>query len=519
MRKIKLGNANHIKLVFSSLIIFFLFFVSYTLSNYLYFDPSSIKFETSSIKIFDENNVLLWEVSKDNSVRNTPVKISQVPNYCQQALIAIEDRTFKSNIGIDVNGLGRLGLSFISKGSLGGGSTISQQVIKNYFNNIYNRNAVDKYKEMIYAVKLNSYYTKDQILEMYLNNVYFGDLNYGIGAAAENYFNKKVEDLSLSECAYLAGIPQWPGVYSPNGNVEMGKKRQAQVLQAMLEQGTISYQESINAYIQDLKFDLKEIEVRAPHFIQYLQDLFEHQPNSNLNSNSLKTSYDYKLHQDILKILQNNISKWNVDKLNNGAVVVFHQNELKVMIGSRDFFNDEINGKFNSALGLRQPGSALTPLFNVFKNESKINLISPNAETDLYKSFEVSLTGYKDSAEEFKCNEKLLTEGCEFSIFDLSKIYHIKLNGYPVSEIPQTQINFSDINLELVKEFNNQSVEYKSFKVLLGETSNHKDSVAIATDGEYTIGVWTGNTKGEEIVGLFSDYPLTISKNIIDYLK
>ncbi len=518
MRKIKLGNTNNIKLLFGVLIIFILFFTSYVIANYVYFDPSKIRFETSSVKIFDENNTLLWEISKDNAVKNTPVTISDVPLDCKNALIAIEDRTFKSNIGLDFKGLGRLTISFFSNGSLGGGSTISQQVIKNYYNNIYNRSAVDKLKEIIYAVKLNSYYSKDQILEMYLNNVYFGDLNYGLGSASENYFGKKVQDLNLSECAYLAGIPQWPGVYSPNGNLEKGKKRQAQVLQAMLEEKYITYQESIDAYSQNLEFNLQPIEVRAPHFIQFVQDTLNSSSGNNTSDNSLSTTYNYKMHSDILSLIQNNIKIANLTKLNNGAVVIFNKNELKVMIGSQNYFDDSINGKFNSALGLRQPGSSLGPLFKYFQLEVK-GSNNELSDLDIYTNFEEYLRALTTVPASNLCNENLLNEGCEVSIYDLSKIYHLFLNGYSSSFI-KTDVQVVDFkNSEFEKYFNQNAITYDNFKILLGDTSNMKDIFAIATNGEYTIGIWLGNTDGDPIDGLSAGkFALPTAQNIIDYI-
>src|SRR5690606_29024179 len=145
----------------------------YLTFKFISFDPSKIEFVTTSSKIYDRNGEFLWGISKDNAVKNTPVKLETVPSYCIDAVVAVKDKTFWENIGVDINGMGRLLISIFTNGSSGGGSTISQQVIKNYTQNIYSRDPLDKVHEILYAIRLNSYYSKEEILEMYLNNIYF----------------------------------------------------------------------------------------------------------------------------------------------------------------------------------------------------------------------------------------------------------------------------------------------------------------------------------------------------------
>jgi len=526
MRFAKLNKVNFNKLLVLVSFLFCLFFIFYVLYTYIFFEPNQIKFATSSIKIYDKNETFLREISQDNAVRNTPVDINQVPEACKNALISIEDKTYYSNIGIDSNGLGRLMISFLTRGSLGGGSTISQQVIKNYFNNIYNRNPLDKLREMIFAVKLNQFYSKDKILEMYLNNVYFGDFNYGIGSAAKNYFGKEVSELNLSECAYLAGIPQWPGVYNPHGNLLKGKNRQTQVLEAMARDGLIS--EVTKSYLIDskLNFKLTQLEVRAPHYIEYLQNNYDFYNGNYLPSAEFHTTYNYETHKAVLKILKIDISKFNIDKLNNAAVVMFNKNKLELMIGSQDFFNDEINGKFNSALGLRQPGNGLTPLFKNYLVDNGIvhNNFLQNDLADKYStSFEIYLRKLTNDNQKELCDTRFLSEGCEISIFDLSRVYHKLLNGYQyVSDIKSeiTEIEQLDKDIELSNFFLDASISYSDYKILLTTTSNLKDTFAIATNGEYTIGVWLGNTEGEEVFGLTPENTSQIlMEDIIDYIN
>jgi len=146
----------------------------YALVRYIAFEPKSIEFANSSIKVYDKNSTLLWEVSKDNSVKTTPIKIRNVPANCVNGIVAVEDRYFWNNVGIDLNGLGRLGISVFTGDYAGGGSTITQQLIKVANERIYSRNPVDKLNEIVSALKLNMTLSKSDILEMYLNNVFFG---------------------------------------------------------------------------------------------------------------------------------------------------------------------------------------------------------------------------------------------------------------------------------------------------------------------------------------------------------
>jgi len=523
MNSTKFSKINYFALVRDLILIGFIFFFLYTAANYIIFNPADIKFQTSSIKIYDKQDNFLWEISKENSVQNTPVALNEIPASCKQGLISIEDRSFYSNIGIDIKGIGRLLISFVSNGSLGGGSTISQQVIKNYHNNIYNRNIVDKYREILYGIKLNSYYSKDKILEMYLNNVYFGDLNYGIGSAAENYFGKKVSELTLSECAYLAGIPQWPGIYNPNSNIEKGKKRQLQVLEAMADENYISKEVMSSAFNESLDLKIVIKEVRAPHFIQYIKDKYGFYTINSPSISELKTTYDYQFHKNILSLTRKDISTANLPDLNNAAVVVLDKKDLSVMIGSQDFFNDKINGSFNSALGLRQPGNTLKPLFfNYLIDYSKeINNPIANLTSENYINFENYLREFSPEDKPLElCDEEFLLKGCEISLFNLTQIYHLMLNGYKVNDInSQTNLNREPIDSELSHYFNLMSKEYLGYKIILGDTSNMKDTFAIATNGEYTIGVWMGNTKGEVVEGLNSESTSEVlSKDIINYI-
>jgi membrane peptidoglycan carboxypeptidase len=177
------------------------------------------------------NENLIEQIS--SSVPNY-TKINDMPKNLKNAVIAVEDNSFYNHHGIDIMSIGRAMYNNIKAGKImEGGSTITQQLAKNLFLT-NDRTFKRKFKELILAVELERRYSKDQILEMYLNIIYYGSNTYGAANASKKYFNKDLKDLSLSECAMLAGIPQSPNAYNPSKHPDMAKKRQAAVLAAML---------------------------------------------------------------------------------------------------------------------------------------------------------------------------------------------------------------------------------------------------------------------------------------------
>ncbi len=214
-----------------------------TLVLLIFFNPTELKFHVEKLREADPALADPEDIRALEQIVYEPVDLEEIPQDCIDAVVAIEDKTFWTNSGFDLKGLGRLALSSMGF-SNSGGSTISQQVIKLSTDRFYNRSILDKYIENIYAIKLNDKLAKEQILEMYLNNAYFGDYNYGIQAAALSYYNKNVSDLNLDECSYVAGILQLPNLYSPTiGNEQAGRNRQLAVLKAMLREGYISSEE------------------------------------------------------------------------------------------------------------------------------------------------------------------------------------------------------------------------------------------------------------------------------------
>lgn len=223
--------------------------ISYLVNSYASFDPYNID-PVPEVTLNSQQ-------PSDQQVdfRYRPVSLNEIPQNCRNGLISIEDKNFYSNIGVDLNGTIR-GMFGEILNLPAGGSTLTQQLVKNIDGKIYGRSFPEKLGETMQALRLNFAYSKDQILEMYLNSVYFGHYNFGINAAAEEYFGKSVSELDLSQCAYLAGLPQAPSVYNPFDDPKAGIERQKLVLDAMQANGYITELEKQTAQDEPLLFPL-----------------------------------------------------------------------------------------------------------------------------------------------------------------------------------------------------------------------------------------------------------------------
>lgn len=196
-----------------------LFGLSTLIAYYISFEKDKLilPIDRFEYALNNENEFTHEEIEAVNKISFERVAIEDIPEDCINSIIVIEDKTFRTNNGIDKNGVARLIYTALPlKNDLGGGSTISQQLIKMYQDRYYKRTPYDKLKEMVWAFRLTQSFSKDEILEMYLNNVYLGDYNYGIGAASNAYFNKDVRDLNKEECAYIMALPQSPNTYIHN---------------------------------------------------------------------------------------------------------------------------------------------------------------------------------------------------------------------------------------------------------------------------------------------------------------
>jgi len=322
-----------------------------------------------STKIYDRTEqILLNDVNTD--FKRIKIKLSDLPEYVKWSTIVAEDKQFYSHHGINLRGFFRaLMVDILSGGSKSqGGSSISQQFIKNALLTP-EKTITRKIKEAILTWQLERKFTKDQILEMYFNEIPYGGTAYGIEAAAEKYFNKQAKDLNLTEAAVLAAIPQAPSYYSPFG-VHKDKLlgRKDWILNSLAEEGYISHDEAETAKKQVLNFTPISSSIIAPHFVFYIRDLIaEKYGEKILTEGGLKiiTTLDMNQQKNAEEAIKNQLEK-NTTKYNakNAALVALNPKtgEITAMVGSANYFDEKNDGAVNVALSPRQPGSSFKPL-------------------------------------------------------------------------------------------------------------------------------------------------------------
>lgn len=330
-----------------------------------------------STKIYDRNDILLYEVYKDEN--RTLINLQDVSPYVVYATLSAEDADFYKHQGFDPIGMIRGALLSLTGQGLQSGSTLTQQLTKNAL--LSSEQRIDrKIKEFILSMQVENKYNKDDILEWYLNETPYGSTAYGIEEAAQLYFNKTSADLDLAESAYLAGLPQRPSAYSPFGATpEYGFDRQKYVLKLMYERGwidssgerkKISKEEYDTAINEELQIAQVSTDIRAPHFVFYVLDkLYEKYGEEYVKSAGLrvKTTLDVEKQEEIQTIVQEELDKAEEADLNVGNAAVMgidpQSRDILVMVGSRDYFDTEGGGQFNVATSpTRQPGSSIKPL-------------------------------------------------------------------------------------------------------------------------------------------------------------
>jgi len=315
-----------------------------------------------SSKIFDRHGTLLYEIYAEQN--RSPMPLSEIPKRLKQATIAIEDREFYQHNGFSIKGIVRALKEIVFHGAIQGGSTITQQLIKSALLSpevsIYR-----KIKEIILAFWAERIYSKDQILEMYLNQVPYGGTAWGVESASETYFGKKLVDLSLGEITLLAGLPAAPTEYSPFGaHPEKAFNRQMEVLRRMVEDGYITKEEAEAAYTETISFAPPNISIRAPHFVMYIKELLEKKYGTRLVEQGglrIVTSLDVQLQDSVQSIVSSHIQSLKYLNVGNGAAVVTNPKtgEILAMVGSHDYFDSEHDGNVNVTTSLRQPGSSI----------------------------------------------------------------------------------------------------------------------------------------------------------------
>jgi 1A family penicillin-binding protein len=319
-----------------------------------------------STKVLDRNGEVLYDIYTNQ--KRTSVSLDQIPLYLRQATIAVEDKNFYKHQGFDPTGLFRAVYNIVLYHKLQGGSTLTQQLVKNALLSP-ERTIFRKIKEFILAIQIEKKYTKDQILEMYLNEVPYGGTSFGVEAASETYFGKKVSDLNLIECAILAGLPQRPSTYSPYSSTPKAYiARTQEVLRRMREDGYITKDQETQARkeLDNVTFQPLGASFKAPHFVQYVQKILEDRYGANvIEQGGLKvtTTLDLKLQEKVQTIVAEEIAKVEKQKITNGGAVVLNPQtgEILAMVGSKNFNDPNYDGQVNVTVALRQPGSAFKP--------------------------------------------------------------------------------------------------------------------------------------------------------------
>lgn len=313
--------------------------------------------------ITDRTGRQLYQVYEDENRRLVP--LSQVSPDVINATIAIEDQNFYEHKGFSLKGYSRAALAYLQNQQIsGGGSTITQQLVK--LRLLTSEQSLQrKLKELVLAILVEGNYTKDQILEMYLNQVAYGGSSYGIEAAAQRYFGKSAQTLNLAEASYLAGLPAAPSVYGPTP--ELAKTRQAEVLRRMSEDGYITPEQAALALEEKLAFVPGSIDIEAPHFVMYVKSLLAKKYGEDLvNTGGLQvtTSLDLGLQEAAQKVVTTQVDDLGRYRISNGAALITQPQtgEVLAMVGSTNYFDVEHDGQVNVTLRTRQPGSSIKPL-------------------------------------------------------------------------------------------------------------------------------------------------------------
>lgn len=315
-----------------------------------------------STKIYDRNGVLLYQIYKDEN--RTPVKLKDIPQSVIQATLATEDAYFYQNPGFSFRGIVRAIIADISNKNLEhGGSTITQQLVKNTLLS-NEKTFIRKMKEIVLAIQVERHFSKDEILEMYLNEVSYGGTAYGIEAGSQTYFGKDINNVNLAEASLLAGLPKSPTVYSPYGtNPEKAKERQREVLRLMLQNGFITETEKLEAENTKLEYKTND-NIKAPHFVMYVREkLVQTYGEDLVNGGGLNvvTTLDLNIQEMAQKAVRENVDKLKNLHVTNGAAIVIDptNGEILAMVGSKDYFNNEMDGNVNVLTSLRPPGSSI----------------------------------------------------------------------------------------------------------------------------------------------------------------
>ncbi|MCC6643903.1 transglycosylase domain-containing protein, partial [Candidatus Peregrinibacteria bacterium] len=392
---------------------FFVVSILIVLAGYLYIayflpipETLTLRPHHLSTKIFDRRGQLLYEVLSPGQGRKTYLTLAEMPKDFVQAVLVSEDSDFYQHIGIDIGSIARAFFyNSLEKRITSGASTITQQLVRNLMGTNRERTFQEKIIETAYAIRLSNLYSKDQVLEQYLNTVYFGNQAYGAGEAALRYFNKNLADLDLAELTMLAGLPQSPSQFNPLVNFDKAKKRQRYVLDRLAQSTPggfaapnavtpapsldplptstpstrsiftpISSAAADQAFQEELHFATSRVKIEAPHFVQHLLAELEAKYGEDLLYSGLEiqTTIDLDLQKKAEQIIDYQLSRLADKHVTNAALLAADKTsgEILVWVGSQDFFNEQIDGQVDLITALRQPGSALKPFLYLLALEN-----------------------------------------------------------------------------------------------------------------------------------------------------
>ncbi|MBI4084607.1 MAG: penicillin-binding protein [Candidatus Levybacteria bacterium] len=331
--------------------------------------PSPTRLKSASLgkstRIHDRNNTLLYTVY--NNRNQTFVPLEKIPKSVQQATIAIEDKDFYRHGAVDFRGIIRAFYSTVFKKRIQGGSTLTQQLVKNSLLSP-EQTVQRKAREVLLAFATELLYSKDQILEMYLNQVPYGGTAYGVEAAAQTYFGKPIKDVTTAEAALLAGLPEAPSIYSPFGSrPELAKERQELIIRRMHDQGYIKKGEEEKTLSQEIQYQKFSSNILAPHFVLYVKELLAKRYGTKAVEQgglTVKTSLDLPTQEYAQATVAAEVAKLRNYKVSNGAALITNPStgEILAMVGSRGYFDTETDGNVNVTLARLQPGSSIKPI-------------------------------------------------------------------------------------------------------------------------------------------------------------
>lgn len=320
-----------------------------------------------STKIYDRHGELLWEIFDPTGGRRSLVPLAEIPDSLIYATIATEDPTFYSNPGFSPVAIARAFWQNLSERDIvSGASTITQQLVKSLF---VGRDISFKRKiqEAVLAAEITRIYDKDTILEIYLNEIYYGNLSYGVAAAAETYFGKEVKDLTLGESALLVGIVPSPVAFDPYQNPDAALGARKVVLSRMVEHGFITEQEAEAAAAEPLELQEVRFDIKAPHFVFYVRQLLEQEYGTELlyrGGLRVDTTLDLRMQEIAEEEARAQVAALAQRNVNNASLVAIDPTtgEIRAMLGSVDFDDKSIDGQVNVATQPNQPGSSIKPL-------------------------------------------------------------------------------------------------------------------------------------------------------------